>query len=162
MRFELFSYVISIFPLSSLLCRSTKNAVDQYYAERTCDFIENVIKGNINKFGLLKTETLDLFHNWMPQQYWPEDDIVILQDEVAYLSIGILGCMVMLIYISYFKNQLAKHLEPLLQTNLYSSHSQPLSSTQSGIPSFGTNPTASGPAFDDSNYDPVAAARSID
>ena len=145
-----------------MLYCSTKNAVDQYYAERTCDFIENVIKGNINKFGLLKTETIDLFHNWMPQQYWPEDDIVILQDEVDYLKMSILGWIVMLIYISYFKNHLAKHLEPLLQTNLYSSHSQPLSSTQSGIQSFGTNPTAYGSAFDDSNYDPVAAARSID
>ena len=91
MRFELFSYVISIFPLSSLLCRSTKNAVDQYYAERTCDFIENVIKGNFNEFGLLKTETPNHFHNWIPQQYWPEDDIVILQDEVDYLKMSILG-----------------------------------------------------------------------
>lgn len=152
--------------------------IDMYNDERSCDFIENVIKGNLNQYGQLKDsdtqQTPDLFHKWVPEKYWPVDDNVILsQDEVAYLTMGFLGCMVMLVYVSYFKKQIAKHSDPLLQTNTYPNGSQdsrdyPLSGeTTATSASFVSSPTSitkseTGQSSSVPKFDPVDAARSID
>jgi len=170
-----------------------EDLVDQYTDERTCDFIENVIKGNLNQYGQLvnsdTAQTSNLFHKWIPEQYWPVDDnIVVSQDEVAYLTMGFLGCMVMLVYVSYFKKQLVKHSDPLLQTNTYPCNSEdyPMSNeTTITSGSYASNPTsrsgegrscegtsgevtsgegASGACRSNSTskFDPVDATRSID
>jgi len=147
-----------------------ESAVDQYNAERTCDFIENVIKGNINEYGQTTNdaEQANFFHKWIPQEFWPDDDIIVSQDEVAYLTMGFLGCMVMLVYVSYFKKQLAKHSTPLLDTNTYpyDSHEYPASGDTTGtFTSDASTPsafTAKGSGDTERNFDPVAAARSID
>lgn len=138
-----------------------ESAVEEYSAVRTCEFIENVIKGNLNKYGVQiegDDYTPDLFHKWVPQRFWPDDDIIISQDEVAYLTMGLLGCMVMFMYVIYFRRQLAHLPAPLLQTNTYPGGNEgryPMSDETGGTMSY--NPTKS-----EETMDPVAQARSID
>jgi len=146
--------------------------VAEYNADLACDFLQNVIKGNMNEYGqnINEAQTPDFFHKWIPNKFWPDDDVIVSQDEVAYLTMGFLGCMVMLVYVSYFKKQIAKQSAPLLDVNTYpcDSREYPASGDTTGtFTSYGSSPTTSptstkGSVEPDRNFDPVAAARSID
>jgi len=139
-------------------------------ADATCDYIENLIKGNINEYGqnMNDIESDNAFTVWFNNHVRPDETVVVSQDEVAYLTMGILGCMVMLAYVSYFKKQIYKQQNPLLDVEAYPCDSREYpASGDSTYTSYGssppTSPTSTKGSYDTNrNVDPVAAARSID
>lgn len=131
-----------------------------------------MIKGNINEYGQnINDITADnAFTTWVNDNVLPDHPITVSQDEVAYLTMGILGCLVMVAYVSYFKKQIYKQQNPLLDVDAYpcDSREYPDSGDATNtFTSYGSSPTTSptstrGSFSTNGNFDPVAAARSID
>lgn len=131
-------------------------------AQVACNFIEDVVKGNINEYGYNKEGYGDtnllyrVFHN----------DIVLSTAQSSLLFITMMGCAIMSILAVHYRKQIKNASVPILKTNEYPSESDTYTkgenSTYESRTTYGSPKSSGSAQSTDPNFDPVSAARSID